>query len=163
MVDVNLLAHWGSPKPTAARTDCSLGCPWQVRAWRRAVLLSLLLTLTTVATGCGGPLSKIPQYSMPVPSPHHGFANRIGTKIAEASAMRGWSTKPAGRNAMVATYVHGRLMLAVTIQWDAKTHWLTYRDSQGLRYNARRNGLHPRGVQWMKNLERTIDHHLAKP
>lgn len=126
--------------------------------------LGLLVSVglaATLSTGCGGPRSKIPSYAQQVPAQHRGHPQRVEKLIISACQARGWTAKPVAKGEILAVYATGQRWLEVTIRWDALNHWLTYSRSAGLGYQAHRNALHPRGVLWMRNLERTIQKTLA--
>lgn len=87
---------------------------------------------------------------------------QIKTAITQAGTNNGWTMKPEGEGRLVATLFGRREQMAqVDIQYNSKSYSITYKDSQGLKYDAEAGTIHSGYNRWVQTLQRVIEAKVA--
>ena len=86
----------------------------------------------------------------------------VSRAILNACKVRRWTAEIRPNNEIVATIRSKGYMVSVNISYSQNGYSMAYRDSIGMRYNSRRNSIHPTYLRWTTTLSNEIKNQLAK-
>ena len=118
------------------------------------ITLSALLT-ALVVTGCGtaAQIKDVPAQSV---------TSKISQKdvyksIIRAGMSRGWDMKKISSGLVEATYAKRKFTVTVSINYTATNYTISYKSSQGLKYNEEKKTIHRNYNSWVNNLKNQIN------
>ena len=76
--------------------------------------------------------------------------------IIKGCEERGWVTVKTGENEITATLNSRSHQVVVKIPYDNSGYQIIYKGSKNMKYNARRNLIHPSYIRWTENLDKSI-------
>lgn len=114
-----------------------------------------------VLTGCGG--ATIYNIDNSNTIANKSTLKQVETAIKKGILKKYWSVKKEKSGLLTATInVRNRHIAVVSIPYTSKGYKIDYKSSEGLKYDATKNTIHPNYNKWVGNLEKNINYELAK-
>jgi len=126
---------------------------------KRIIKISLFaLVLAFVTTGCGtAKIQNVPAQPITVQiSQQDAFK-----AIYRAGMARGWEMKKVTDGVIEGTYARRGFTVTISINYNASSYSISYKSSQGLKYDESTQTIHKNYNGWITRLKRQINGELA--
>ena len=81
--------------------------------------------------------------------------------IISGGTKSGWQITKVGEGLMRGTFSYSNHKMVVDIPYTERNYSIIYRDSENLRYNEKKNTIHPRYNKWVIRLSRCINNAIT--
>jgi hypothetical protein len=126
------------------------------RTEMKKIISTLFLFLFFVSTASAASLVE----AAPISESFHLKASDtilVKQAIQKACASRKWLLSEKSADEMSAVLSSNRYSLNVTIKYSNDGYTISYKDSEGLKYDPQKNLIHPSYARWLANLNKDIN------
>lgn len=118
----------------------------------KKILLGLCAGMLLMGCRAAVPIQNVQHQALPVKD-----AKVVERAIIAGTMKRGWNVRKTGPQVFEAVLDHHALHATVEIPYGEDYYSIIYKQSANLKYNGKKEVIHPRYNTWILNLKRAIN------